>query len=387
MSQTNNYKHHGILPNQKIIELIDKDLIKGINTYEQISASSLDLTLDSKFYILKGTVLPKNQTENIETLLKTYAHSNGELGSDSVLISPHQLYVFELSESLNLTDDFEAKCNAKSSTGRLDVFVRLITDGTPQYDFINAGYKGKMYLEVYSSTFPILVKKGSSLAQLRFFNKAGLSTETTRLSDLRLRMQSPEDALFFDSKGRALTEKEMIGLYRGGFYMSVDLTGEQNPLGLIAFKAKSATNPIDIDKKNEYNPLDYWEPVPSGRDDTLTLERDAFYILRSKEKIKVPMDLAVEISAYGEELGESRVHYSGFAHPGFGMNLSGGEQGSFLIYEVRVRDVPILLRDGQKLAKINFQDMLELPTKIYGARQDHYQNQTLTLSKHFKVLK
>lgn len=387
MSSINNvYKHHGILPNQKIIELIDRGLICGVNNPEQISASSLDLTLGGKFYRIKGTVLPKDQTENIEKLLEAYAHSIGELGSEGILIPPHQLYVFELAESLNLTEDFEAKCNAKSSTGRLDIFVRLITDGTPQYDFINTNYKGKMYLEVYSSTFPILVRQRSSLAQLRFFNGENLSTQTTRLSDLKLRMQDTNNTLFFDSEGKVITEKEMVKLYKSGFYMSVDLTGERNPSKLIAFKAKSATNPIDVDKKNEYDPLDYWELVPS-RDGTLTLERDAFYILRSKEKIRVPLDLSVEISAYGEELGESRVHYSGFAHPGFGMNFSGGEQGSFLIYEVRVRDVPILLRDGQKLAKINFQDMLELPTNIYGARQGHYQDQTLTLSKHFKALK
>jgi dCTP deaminase len=269
-----------------------------------------------------------------------------------------------LNERVALPAALEGAANPKSSTGRIDVFVRLVTDHGVAFDEIPAGYAGPLYAEISPRTFSILAREGSSLNQLRL--KCGVS----RLDDGEL-TRLHEDTPLVD--GRADIA--------GGLGLSVSLAGGE---GLIGWRARRHSALIDVDKAGALDPAEYFEPIAPPKSGFIILDPDEFYILASKEALAAPPDYAAEMTPISPGLGEFRVHYAGFFDPGFGWG-EGGPNGSRGVLEVRSHDAPFVLEDGQLVARLVYERMAERPALLYGASvSSNYQGQGLKLSKHFR---
>jgi dCTP deaminase len=262
------------------------------------------------------------------------------------------VYVAEIEEALVLPPHVSGFANPKSSTGRLDVFTRIIADHAPGFDQTGAGYRGRLFLEICPQTFPILVRSGSRLAQIRF-------------------------------RGAGGSGGNMAGDQPRELVLSVDLSGG-GPYPLIGYRAKRHTGVIDVDRAGAYDLDEFWEPLMVTPQKRLILDPDEFYILASKEAVRVPPTHAAEMEPFNALMGEFRVHYAGFFDPGFGMAETGGG-GSRAVLEVRSHKVPFILEDGQIIGRLIYEPLSEPPAQLYG--QDigsHYQAQVLKLSKHFR---
>jgi len=272
-----------------------------------------------------------------------------------------------LMESLALPQELAAAANPKSSTGRLDIFTRVITDRARAFDTVPAGYRGPLYLEVSPRTFPVVVRAGSRLSQMRF--RRGVA----RLDDDEL----------IDLHGRSALVDGALQV-ASGLVLSIDLTG--NAGGTIGYRAKRHTGLIDVDRRDGYDVLDYWEPIASRGRPELVLDPDQFYILVSREAVHVPPDHAAEMVPFDPLVGEFRVHYAGFFDPGFGHSEAGGA-GSHAVLEVRSHEVPFILEHGQIVGRLVYERMLARPRLLYGQGiGSHYQAQGLKLSKHFRAV-
>jgi dCTP deaminase len=258
--------------------------------------------------------------------------------------------------------------NPKSSTGRLDVFTRVIADGTRRFDMIGAGYHGPLYAEISPKTFPVLLREGSRLSQVRF-----------RTGDAILNVDEL-DALH---DAERLVDADDADL-AGGVALSVDLSGA-NAGGFVGYRAKRHTGVVDVDRRAGYAVDDFWEAIKGREDGSLILDPGEFYILASKEAVQVPPDYAAEMVPFDPLVGEFRVHYAGFFDPGFGYAGAGG-QGARAVLEVRSREVPFILEHGQIVGRLVYEKMLSRPDAMYGSRiGSNYQAQGLKLSKHFRV--
>jgi dCTP deaminase len=275
------------------------------------------------------------------------------------------VYVVPLLESLALPQAIAASANPKSSTGRLDVFTRVIADGVSAFDLIPAGYAGPLYAEICPQTFPVVVRKGSKLSQLRF--RHGNPRET---DEGLLKLQERE----------TLVSGATADIH-DGIALSVDLAGDET--GLVGYRAKRHTGVVDVDIKGARAIGDYWEPVYADKRG-LILDPDQFYILASKEAVHIPPTHAAEMMPFNPLVGEFRVHYAGFMDPGFGHSAAGGA-GSRVVLEVRSHTVPFILGDGQIVGRLVYERMMEVPETLYGRDLgSHYQAQGLKLSKHFR---
>ncbi|MFG1273421.1 2'-deoxycytidine 5'-triphosphate deaminase [Xanthobacter flavus] len=360
----------GILPAEAIGALKASGAIacrKALDD-DQIQPASLDLRLGRTAWRVRASFLP-GAGVSVKERLGDLALHDFDLTKGAVL-ETGCVYLVELFERLKLPADLAAAANPKSSTGRLDVFVRVITDGARAFDTIPAGYNGPLYLEISPRTFPILVRTGSRLSQVRF--RRGVS----RLSDLELlNLQTAE----------CLVDATSPDVAAGGIALGVDLAG--NALGgLMGFRAKKHTGVIDVDQAGVLDVADFWEPihVRPDRPASLVLDPDAFYILASREAVHVPPDYAAEMVPFDPLVGEFRVHYAGFFDPGFGNPAAGG-RGARAVLEVRSREVPFILEHGQTVGRLVYERMAARPHTLYGAdMRSHYQGQGLKLSKHFK---
>lgn len=362
----------GILPSQEIEALVAKRAIRGANAVakEQIQPSSIDLRLGSTAYRVRASFLP-GKKETVARKIDDLCMHAIDLATPAVL-EKGCVYIVPLVEELHLSRDISAKANPKSTTGRLDIFTRLITDYGTEFERVPAGYKGKLYVEVVPRTFSILISQGAKLNQLRF-----------------MRGNPPPS----DKQHRELDERESL-VYRAdesrgeaniadGLWVSVDLEGVTGS-AIVGYKAKRHTPLIDLSKVNHYEPRDFWDPILQPKDKKLVLDPNDFYILVSKEKIRVPPNFAAEMVAYDPSVGEFRIHYAGFFDPGFGYG-SDDIRGTRAVLEVRSHEVPFLIEDGQTVGRLIYERLLEKPKKIYGSGiGSSYQSQGLALSKQFK---
>jgi dCTP deaminase len=264
-----------------------------------------------------------------------------------------------------------ARGNPKSSTGRLDVFTRLITDHGTEFDQVREGYKGPLYAEVSPRTFTILVRKGSRLSQLRIRRGAPPS------SDLEHKRLQEE----FGLVDRPLSDEEI----KNGIPITVDVHGSaSSDNNIIGYKAKSHSGLIDVDRVGHYDWHEFWDVVPAPGRQGLILDPADFYILASREAVRVPPGYAAEMIAYDTLVGEFRVHYAGFFDPGFGHASAGGE-GARAVLEVRSYEVPFVIEDGQIVGRLAYERLTVQPERLYGLNVgSNYQRQGLRLSKHFK---
>ena len=362
----------GILASQTIKGMIASGkIISEANIIEkQIQPASIDLRLNSVAYRVQASFLP-GQNATVQEKLKTMEMHQIDLSNGAVL-EKGCVYIVPLQESLRLTNGISGTANPKSSTGRLDVFTRLLTDYTSEFETVLSGYNGPLYAEISPRTFSILVRKDSTLNQLRFRKGNPLAAD----SAMR-KLQETE--------GLIGSEKSKIDI-NNGVAISVDLSGQAKN-GLIGYRAKPHTAIVDIDKPGSCSVLDYWEPVykQKNRPANLILNPDEFYILMSKEFVTVPINYAAEMRAYDTKVGEFRVHYAGFFDPGFGHKSAGGA-GTRAVLEVRSHDVPFLIEDGQTVCRLIYERMTQVPERLYGTQDfgSNYQGQRLKLSKHFK---
>ncbi len=360
----------GILPVQEIRALIrDKHIVATAEiTEDQIQPASVDLRLGSTAYRVRASFLPGPDLKVKEKIAALGMHEVDL--TEGAVLERGCVYIVPLMESLRLSKRDSGVANPKSSTGRLDVFTRLITDHGAEFDRVRPGYEGPLYAEISPRTFSILARKGSRLNQLRL--RRGAPT----VGEAALKRLNEEVRLVHTDAG---TES----IAEGKVTLTVDLKGDADT-EFIGYKAKKHTDLIDIDKTNHYDAADFWEPIYARADRAIILDPDDFHILASREAITVPPDHAAEMVAYDTLVGEFRVHYAGFFDPGFGYEVEGAP-GTRAVLEVRSHEVPFVIEHGQTMGRLVYERLTAVPDKIYGAGiGSSYQRQGLTLSKHFK---
>ncbi len=358
----------GILPAHTIEEMFAEGTIfaEAAPVEGQIQPASLDLRLGHHAYRVRASFLTGPEGTVMDKLSALKLHQVDL--RDGAVLETGCVYIVPLLETLALPQDISATANPKSSTGRLDVFTRVITDRGVAFDTVPAGYNGPLYAEISPLTFPILVRTGSRLSQIRF--RRGVSI----ISDEEL--EAVHEAHTLMSGGN-----ERIG---GGVQLSIDLEGSGQG-SLVGYRAKHHSGLIDVDKPGAQEPLDFWEPIYRRGSAELILDPNEFYILVSQEAVHVPPDYAAEMVPFDALVGEFRVHYAGFFDPGFGHSEAGGV-GSRAVLEVRSHDVPFILEHGQTVGRLVYEKMAERPKRLYGQGiGSNYQGQALKLSKHFKA--
>jgi len=356
----------GILPAQDIRTMAASGQIVAAHPLDadQIQPASLDLRLGPVAYRVRASFLPGRDSTVARRIESLKLHEIDLTGG--ALLEPGRsgVYIVPLQESLDLPRDVAAAANPKSSTGRLDVFTRVIADNARAFDTIPAGYRGPLYAEISPRTFPVIVREGSRLSQVRFRRRHAL------LDDAAL------EALH---DGTPLVDGELH--LAGGLMLSVDLSGE----GVVGYRARRHTGVIDVDRRAALDLRDFWEPVTTHGRRELVLDPDEFYILASREAVTVPPDYAAEMVPFDPLVGEFRVHYAGFFDPGFGHSPAGGA-GSRAVLEVRSHEIPFILEHGQSVGRLVYERMLSRPDFLYGTDiGSHYQAQGLKLSKHFRT--
>lgn len=359
----------GILPSQGIRKAIKTGEIGASEVIEegQIQPASLDLRLGSVAYRVRASFLPGRHT--VAAKIESLSMHEIDLTSGAVL-ERDCVYIVPLLENLRLKRRTSALANPKSSTGRLDVFARLITERGVRFDELETGYSGPLWAEISPRSFSILVRKGSRLLQLRV--KRGSPPRSTAA----LRKLHDEVGLVDAAPGEE-------DIRHGSIAVKLNARSDERS-GLIGYRAKKHTDVIDIDRIDHYDPLDFWEPIAQRRDQGIVLDPDAFHILASKEALRVPPDHAAEMLAYDAVVGEFRVHYAGFFDPGFG-HSDGGGGGAVAVLEVRSRDVPFMVEDGQIIGRLLFERLTAPADKVYSAAiGSSYQRTGLALAKQFR---
>lgn len=387
----------GIIPVQLLRELAKGGVITSDKDYpildNQFQPNSLDLRLGKVAYRVRCGFLPENDlvSDKITKLCQhEFSIENGGV------LEPNCTYIIPLLESLNMPSstlaDYKqhsnghspitiqseskltARTNPKSTTGRLDIFTRLVTDFSHRFEEIRAGYSGPLYLEVVPKSFPVKVRTGQRLNQLRIRHGNGKLTD-----DEVLRTHSIDPVLFNENKKPVADHNLKLD---NGLFMSVDLSGISG--NIVGYKARKNRDLIDLEKIGHYEISDFWEPIYAGRDDFMILEPEAFYIFASKERCRIPQHLAGEMVPYDTGSGELRTHYAGFFDSGFGGSVK--DAGARAVLEVRSHDVPFLVEDGQTFFSMIFEANTDIPDFMYGTEiKSNYQGQELKLSKHFKT--
>lgn len=355
----------GILPAMTLADFCEKGFIRTGRPLAQgqIQPASLDLRLGEWAYRVRASFLPgpgKRVADRLETLqLHRFSLAQG------AVFEAGCVYIVPLLETLALPSRISAAANPKSSTGRLDIFTRVIADDAREFDKIPEGYEGPLYAEISPRSFSILARTGSRLSQIRFRSGPPLASDEII-------------ALLHESEALISSADANID---NGLALSVDLS-PQPPGQPVGFRAKRHSGLIDVDKVGALDVLDYWEPI--WQKGSLILDPDQFYILASKEAVKVPPTHAAEMVPFNPLVGEFRVHYAGFFDPGFG-HQSGGGEGSRAVLEVRSHEVPFILEDGQIIGRLIYEPLTQMPNQVYGQGiGSNYQRQGLKLSKHFK---
>ena len=366
-------RKEGILSVQEIRELIEFGKIRSSAeiSEDQIQPASIDLRLSDKAYRLRSSFLPSGKSL-IGPKIKELMVEEIDLRQPS-LLAPGNVYISKAIESLALHPDIEAKANPKSTTGRLDVFTRLLTEGQEIFESVPIGYSGDLYVEIFPRTFPIIVRAGTKLNQLRFYRG------DPRIDDEQVRKLAQKRPIVYGDGGTA--NEPMI---RGGLRICIDLSGHEG--SVVAYKARKTETPIDLARVGAYNTEEFWEAYCAhDLSGGLVLNPGEFYLLASKERVSVPIDYAAEMESYDPSIGEFTVHYAGFFDPGFGYGEAGEIKGTKAVLEVRAHEVPILLEDRREIGRLIYHKMADRPDKVYGAGiGSSYQQQQLALSKHFK---
>jgi len=361
----------GILPSQAVNNLIASGKVSARRpiTEEQIQPASLDLRLGDIAHRVRASFLP-GLDSRVEAKIKELRMTRVDL-TGSAVFEKGCVYIVPLLEELNLPDDISGKANPKSTTGRLDIFTRLLTDYGTEFDRVPAGYKGPLYAEIVSRTFTVAVRAGMRLSQLRFVRGNPIYRD-----HMIAKLDEAETLVYLDGGN---PQKARVDR---GLRITVNL--ESGPQEVVAYKARRNAPAIELDRLNYYSPDEFWELRRSCSEQGLILDPGDFYILASRERVRVPPEFAAEMVPFDPADGEFRIHYAGFFDPGFGYGAS-DIKGTCAVLEVRAHEVPFLIEHGQLVGRLNYMPLLSRPDKIYGLTiGSSYQQQSLTLSKQFR---
>jgi dCTP deaminase len=382
MKKRANKRRNGVLPRQKILEYIKTEIIDSEYKIpeSQVQPATLDLRVGKRIWRVPKSFLPGKE-RTVEDQIKEFQDNAWELSlvEGSKRLETDKIYVIELEEKLKLALNVAGRGNPKSTTGRLDKFSRLETNYTQTFESIARGYEGKLYLSGFPNSFPLIVERGTPLHQARLF-----TGENFRLNDKQLAKLYSETPLLYDKNSEPIPLEDVI-IKDNGIFMSIDLEED-----IVAYRAKKNAGIVDmtLDNKGDikkHPKEDYWDVIEKPRNGDITLDPSFFYILKTKEKLVVPPEYSAEMVPYDEGAGEFRSHYAGFFDPGWGI-VEGKHEGTAGVLEVRMRDVPMMIRDGQLFVKMVFEYMLEVPDILYGEgkMKSNYHGQGLKLAKYFE---
>jgi len=365
---------HGVLPGQHIEHAIKAGYIDAGRFKippENIQPASLDLRLGETAVRIRCSFLPGHET--VASKLEEYTLDEIDLRRGAMLEVGHP-YLIELKERLHLPEGLRGKANPKSSTGRIDVFTRVVTDRSERFDEIANGYDGALYLEVVPLSFAIRVREDLTLNQLR------LAIGRPTLDDTAIREAHDRQPLLYRGDRPMRTDELVLS---NGLFLALDLHGDER--GRVGYSAREHAPLLDLQRAGTLDPEPFFSPVVHEHGDRLVLSPNKFYLLMSGDAVSVPPGLAAEMTAYDPTSGELRTHYAGFFDPGFGFDPTGGFRGSRAALEVRAHDVPFMIEHGQAVCKLTFERMLEAPEILYGATiGSSYQRQGETLSRYFR---
>ena len=358
----------GLLARQRIAALAARGVIDAAAPMEsgQLQPASLDLRLGAEAFRVRASFLP-GRGATVAERLKSLNPERVSLTGEGAVLEKGIVYIAPLMERLALPATVSGAANPKSSTGRLDIFTRLIADGSDAFDHVPPGYAGPLFAEISPRSFSVRVRAGSRLNQLRF-------------RDGGAALILDPGALRACHEASPLVDRPLN--LRDGLILHVGLAGEKGEV--VGYRAIKNSDVIDVDRVGRYAAQDFWEPILARADRRLVLDPDEFYILASREKMRIPADLAAEMAPIDPAIGEFRVHYAGFFDPGFGQGAD-GLPAARAVLEVRSRDVPFLLEDGQPVGRLVFERLADAADELYGAgATSNYQHQGLKLSKHFR---
>ncbi len=362
----------GILPYQDIVKLVNGGRINAAAPIEdtQMQPASLDLRLGATAWRVRASFLPGKGSPVSAKIERMMMHQI-DLTQPTVF-EKGCVYIAELMEVLRLPADISGKSNPKSSTGRLDIFTRLIADSGTEFESVPEGYRGKLYLEIVPRTFSVLAQQGARLNQMRFV-RGHPPPSDQKLDEL----QSLDSLVYSDA------ESPMAAIVNDGLWISVDLEGDASG-GIVGYRAKRHAPLIDLSRTDHYDPMEFWDPLRSEAHRSLVLNPDDFYILISRERIRIPPSFAATMVPYDPSVGEFRIHYAGFFDPGFGYG-NNDVNGARAVLEVRSHEVPFLIEHGQGVGRLIYERLLGKPERLYGVSiGSNYQAQGLKLSKQFK---
>ena len=365
---------HGLFARQKIRAMTGRKLILSPRPIEssQYQPASLDLRLGKEAFRVRASFLP-GRGQTVKERLDSLNPERISLTGDGAVLEKGIVYIAPLIESLDLLPSLSGAANPKSSTGRLDIFTRLIVDGSEAFDDVPLRYRGPLWLEISPRSFSVRVREGSKLNQLRFRSR---NAQHKTLVDFALKDQEIRKRHSISP----LVDGELD--LRDGLIMRVALGGTNGQI--VGYRAVKNSNVIDVDRPASYSAEDFWEPIRARADQRLILDPEEFYILASREKMQIPPDLAAEMAPIDPAIGEFRVHYAGFFDPGFGCGAD-GRPAARAVLEVRSRDVPFLIEDGQPVGRLVYEQLADRTDELYGATSvSNYQGQGLKLSKHFR---
>ena len=364
----------GVLPTQLLARAVEKGFIDAGEYRIQpssIQPASLDLRLGEVAYRIRASFLP--DTRPVDVKLKDLIIDELDLRREGAVLETNRPYLIPLIERLNLPPDIRGKANPKSSTGRLDVFTRVITDHSYRFDEIAPGYQGRMYLEVVPLSFTVRVRQHLALNQLR------LSVGDSFLTDEEIEELHARDPLLY-VEGSPVPQQDLATA--NGLFLALDLSGDER--GRVGYRARDNAPVLDMSRTYEHDPNDFWEQVPAEEGGRVVLAPERFYLFLSEESVHIPPGFAAEMTAYDPTSGELRTHYAGFFDPGFGHDPDGEFFGTKAALEVRAHDVPFMIEHGQRVCKLRFERMATVPSTLYGsAIGSSYQRQADTLGKHF----
>jgi dCTP deaminase len=365
----------GLCDRSKIKAMAGRKLVVAAKPIEesQFQPASLDLRLSKEAYRVRASFLP-GRSRTVKEHLHTLNPEPISLAGDGAVLEKGIVYIARVAEHLALLPSMSGAANPKSSTGRLDIFTRLIVNRAEAFDDVPLGYRGELWLEISPRSFSVRVREGSRLNQIRFRTR-----HSQQMGRLNFNL-SDEDIKRRDAQHRLIDADLEV---RDGLVLRVALTGL--PGGVVGYRAIKNGNVIDVDRAGGYAAEDFWEPIHARPDRRLVLDPDEFYILASREKIQIPADLAAEMAPIDPAIGEFRVHYAGFFDPGFGQGAD-GRPAARAVLEVRSRDVPFLIEDGQPVGRLVYEQLADAADELYGAgATSNYQHQGLKLSKHFRA--
>jgi dCTP deaminase len=368
----------GLLPREKIELMVRRGMISSPELEDtQFQPASLDLRLGARAYRVRASFLP-GKNHSVQERFDALKSADDEISLEGkgAVLECGSVYVIPLLEYLKLPDSISAIANPKSSTGRIDIFTRLITDKSDVFDRVARGYDGRLYAEVSPRSFRVRVRKGSKLNQIRFrrLNSSQLAGSDFGIKEKEL-LERHEKIPLVDGD---------LELRHNGLVLRVGLSAEPVE-GVIGYRAQKHADILDVDQVAAFRIADYWDPIRARPDKRLILDPDEFYILASRERLQIPPDLAAEMVPIDPAMGEFRVHYAGFFDPGFGAGAH-NRPSARAVLEVRSYEVPFFLEDGQVVGRLVYEKMAEAPQLLYGASTvSNYQGQGLKLSKHFRM--